>query len=118
MLSPAPSKLEQYTKQLQFFDLMFLFDDVAAAQRFQQSDNGKALLRSMEGKGITGLAYWLNGIRQLPANKPLVKPSDAHGQKFRVQPYNLQAAQYRAFRAVPPKIGSTAGRARGGQQIA
>ena len=104
MLAPAPSKLEQYTKQLQLFDLMFLFDDVAAAQRFQQSDKGKALLRSMEGKGITGLAYWLNGMRQLTANKPLVKPSDARGQKFRVQPSDLQAAQYSALRAVPRKM--------------
>jgi C4-dicarboxylate-binding protein DctP len=83
---------------------MFLFDDVAAAQRFQQSDKGKALLRSMEGKGITGLAYWLNGMRQLTANKPLVKPSDARGQKFRVQPSDLQAAQYSALRAVPRKM--------------
>lgn len=104
MLAPAPSKLEQHTKQLQLFDLMFLFDDVAAAQRFQQSDKGKALLRSMEGKGITGLAYWLNGMRQLTANKPLVKPSDARGQKFRVQPSDLQAAQYSALRAVPRKM--------------
>jgi C4-dicarboxylate-binding protein DctP len=104
MLAPAPSKLEQYTKQLQLFDLMFLFDDVAAAQRFQQSDKGKALLRSMEGKGITGLAYWLNGMRQLTANKPLVEPSDARGQKFRVQPSDLQAAQYSALRAVPRKM--------------
>jgi C4-dicarboxylate-binding protein DctP len=104
MLAPAPSKLEQYTKQLQLFDLMFLFDDVAAAQRFQQSDKGKALLRSMEDKGITGLAYWLNGMRQLTANKPLVKPSDARGQKFRVQPSDLQAAQYSALRAVPRKM--------------
>ena len=34
LLAPAPSKLEQYTKQLQLFDLMFLFDDMPAAQRF------------------------------------------------------------------------------------
>ena len=104
MLAPAPSKLEQYTKQLQLFDLMFLFDDVAAAQRFQASDKGKALLKSMEDKGITGLAYWLNGMRQLTANKPLVEPADARGQKFRVQPSDLQAAQYSALRAVPRKM--------------
>lgn len=71
MLAPAPSKLEQYTKQLQLFDLMFLFDDMAAAQRFQQSEKGRAMLKSMEDKGITGLAYWLNGMRQFTANKPL-----------------------------------------------
>ena len=104
MLAPAPSKLEQYTKQLQLFDMMFLFDDVAAAQRFQTSDKGKALLKSMESKGITGLAYWLNGMRQLTANKPLREPADARGQKFRVQPSDLQAAQYSALRAVPRKM--------------
>lgn len=104
MLAPAPSKLEQYTKQLQLFDLMFLFDDVAAAQRFQQSDEGKAMLKSMEDKGITGLAYWLNGMRQFTANKPLREPRDARGMKFRVQPSDLQAAQYTALRAVPRKM--------------
>jgi len=104
MLAPAPSKLEQYTKQLQLFDLMFLFDDVAAAQRFQQSDKGKTMLKSMEDKGITGLAYWLNGMRQFTANKPLREPADARGLKFRVQPSDLQAAQYTALRAVPRKM--------------
>ncbi|MBC8651643.1 DctP family TRAP transporter solute-binding subunit [Pseudomonas sp. MTM4] len=104
MLAPAPSKLEQYTKQLQLFDMMFLFDDVAAAQRFQQSDKGKAMLKSMEDKGITGLAYWLNGMRQFTANKPLREPTDARGLKFRVQPSDLQAAQYTALRAVPRKM--------------
>ncbi|MFI8482856.1 TRAP transporter substrate-binding protein [Pseudomonas sp. NPDC078700] len=104
MLAPAPSKLEQYTKQLQLFDMMFLFDNMAAAQRFQNSDKGKAMLKSMEDKGITGLAFWLNGMRQLTANKPLVKPSDARGLKFRVQPSDLQAAQYSALRAVPRKM--------------
>ncbi|WP_312478560.1 DctP family TRAP transporter solute-binding subunit [Stutzerimonas nitrititolerans] len=104
MLAPAPSKLEQYTKQLQLFDLMFLFDNMAAAQRFQQSEKGRAMLKSMEDKGITGLAYWLNGMRQFTANKPLREPADARGQKFRVQPSDLQAAQYTALRAVPRKM--------------
>ncbi|WP_312724598.1 DctP family TRAP transporter solute-binding subunit [Stutzerimonas kunmingensis] len=104
LLAPAPSKLEQYTKQLQLFDLMFLFDDMPAAQRFQQSDKGRAMLKSMEDKGITGLAYWLNGMRHFTANKPLREPGDARGLKFRVQPSDLQAAQYTALRAVPRKM--------------
>ncbi|MBX7272298.1 DctP family TRAP transporter solute-binding subunit [Stutzerimonas chloritidismutans] len=104
LLAPAPSKLEQYTRQLQLFDLMFLFDDMPAAQRFQQSDKGRAMLKSMEDKGITGLAYWLNGMRHFTANKPLREPGDARGLKFRVQPSDLQAAQYTALRAVPRKM--------------
>ena len=104
LLAPSLAKFEQYTKQLQLFDLMFLFDDMAAAQRFQQSDKGRAMLKSMEDKGITGLAYWLNGMRHFTANKPLREPADARGLKFRVQPSDLQAAQYTALRAVPRKM--------------
>ncbi|WP_028238316.1 TRAP transporter substrate-binding protein [Stutzerimonas azotifigens] len=104
LIAPAPTKLEQYTKKLQIFDLMFLFDDMEAATRFQNSPKGRALLTSMEDKGIKGLAYWLNGMRQLTANQPLREPEDARGLKFRVQPSNLQAAQFQALNAVPRKM--------------
>ena len=39
----------------------------------------------MQDKGITGLGYWHNGMKQLSANKPLREPKDARGLKFRVQ---------------------------------
>ena len=104
LLAPAPSKLEQYTKQLQLFDLMFLFDDMAAAQRFQQSDKGRAMLKSMEDKGITGLAYWHNGLKQLSANKALLEPKDARGLKFRVQASAVLEEQFKAVRANPRKM--------------
>ncbi|HCJ29417.1 MAG TPA: C4-dicarboxylate ABC transporter [Pseudomonas sp.] len=104
LIAPAPTKLEQYTKKLQIFDLMFLFDDMQAATRFQNSAKGRALLDSMESKGIKGLAYWLNGMRQLTANTPLREPGDARGLKFRVQPSNAQAAQFTALHAVPRKM--------------
>jgi len=104
LLAPAPSKLEQYTKQLQLFDLMFLFDDMAAAQRFQQSDKGRAMLKSMEDKGITGLAYWHNGMKQLSATRMLRLPSDASGLSFRIQPSAVLEAQFGAVGASTQKI--------------
>ena len=104
LLAPAPSKLEQYTKQLQVFDLPFLFDDIDAVNRFQKRTKGKQLLRSMEDKNITGLAYWHNGMKQLSANKPLREPKDARGLKFRVQASAVLDEQFKAVRANPRKM--------------
>lgn len=85
IIAPSLAKFEQYTKKLQIFDLPFLFDNIQAVDRFQQSPQGKELLTSMQDKGITGLGYWHNGMKQLSANKPLREPKDARGLKFRVQ---------------------------------
>lgn len=104
IIAPSLAKFEQYTKQLQVFDLPFLFDDMAAVDRFQQSPEGQQLLTSMESKGITGLAYWHNGLKQLSANKPLLEPKDARGQKFRVQASAVLEEQFKAVRANPRKM--------------
>ncbi len=85
LIAPSLAKFEQYTKQIQVFDLPFLFQDMAAVDRFQLSPEGQALLKSMESKNITGLAYWHNGLKQLSANKALYEPKNARGLKFRVQ---------------------------------
>ncbi len=104
IIAPSLAKFEQYTKQLQVFDLPFLFNDMAAVDRFQHSAEGQQLLTSMESKGITGLAYWHNGLKQLSANKPLLEPKDARGQKFRVQASAVLEEQFKAVRANPRKM--------------
>ena len=45
MLAPSLAKFEQYTKKIQIYDLPFLFDDLAAVDRFQAAE-GKQLLTS------------------------------------------------------------------------
>jgi C4-dicarboxylate-binding protein DctP len=104
MLAPSLAKFEQYTKKVQIFDLPFLFNDLAAVDRFQQGPQGKALLTAMDDKGIHGLAYWHNGLKQLSANKKLVEPKDARGLKFRVQASSVLEAQFVALRANPRKM--------------
>lgn len=79
LLAPSLAKFEHYSKPIQIFDLPFPFDDIDAVDRFQQSPQGQALLKSMEGKGLTGLGYWHNGMKQLFANKALREPKDARG---------------------------------------
>ena len=104
MIAPSLAKFEQYTPKLQLFDLPFLFNDISAVDRFQRSPDGQGLLKSMESKNITGLAYWHNGMKQLSANKALREPGDARGLKFRVQASAVLEEQFKAVRANPRKM--------------
>jgi len=104
LLAPSLSKFDRYTEQLAIFDLPFLFDDLEAVDRFQGSEEGKELLKSMEDVGFLGLGYWHNGMKQLSANKPLRKPEDAAGLKFRIQASDVLLAQFQALGANPQKM--------------
>jgi C4-dicarboxylate-binding protein DctP len=50
---------------------------------------------------MVGLAYWDNGFKQMTANKPLIKPEDYKGLKFRIQSSKVLEAQFRALGALP-----------------
>ena len=104
LIAPSLSKFDKFTKQLQVFDLPFLFDDVAAVDRFQASEPGQALLTSMTDLGFLGLGYWHNGMKQLSAGKPLRTPADAAGLKFRIQASDVLLAQFEALGANPQKM--------------
>jgi C4-dicarboxylate-binding protein DctP len=101
--APSLSKFEKYTKSIQVYDLPFLFNDMAAVDRFQQGPEGQAMLMSMKKKGIIGLGYNHGGMKQMSANKPLRVPADAAGLKFRVQPSDILSAQFEAVGATPLK---------------
>jgi C4-dicarboxylate-binding protein DctP len=104
MAAPSLSKFEKFTKKFRIFDLPFMFKDVAAVDAFQASDAGQALKNSMRRRGLLGLAFWHNGMKQLSANKPLVDPSDAKGLKFRIQASDVLQAQFEALGANPQKM--------------
>ncbi len=104
MAAPSLSKFEKYTKKFRIFDLPFMFNDIAAVDRFQSSDAGQKLKDSMRRKGLQGLAFWHNGMKQLSATKPLLTPDDAKGLKFRVQASDVLVAQFEALGANPQKM--------------
>ncbi|SDL88873.1 C4-dicarboxylate-binding protein DctP [Modicisalibacter muralis] len=103
LAAPSLSKFQKYTDQLQVFDLPFLFEDMAAVERFQNSATGVQLLTSLQDKGLIGLGYLHNGLKQLSASEPLRVPEDAAGKKFRIQTSDVLAAQFKAIDAVPLK---------------
>ena len=101
MAAPSLSKFEQFTKQFRIFDLPFMFKNINAVDEFQNSDTGQAMKESMTRRGLLGLAFWHNGMKQMSANKPLLSPSDAAGLKFRVQNSDVLKAQMAAMGGSP-----------------
>lgn len=103
-IAPSLSKFQKFTKVLQVYDLPFLFANMEAVDKFQDGKTGQEMLKSMEKKGLLGLNYWHNGLKQLSANKPLLVPEDAKGVKFRVQSSDVLVAQFQAVGANPQKL--------------
>ncbi|WP_275098880.1 TRAP transporter substrate-binding protein [Sedimenticola hydrogenitrophicus] len=104
LAAPSLSKFEKFTKKFRIFDLPFLFEDVEAVDRFQNSDAGEKLKSSMKKRGLLGLTYWHNGMKQISANRPLINPEDAKGLKFRVQASDVLVAQFEQLDANPQKM--------------
>ena len=104
LAAPSLSKFEKFTKQFRLFDLPFMFKNIDAVDAFQASADGQAMKDSMQRRGLQGLAFWHNGMKQMSANKPLVEPKDADGLKFRVQSSDVLVAQMEAIGGSPQKM--------------
>jgi len=101
LAAPSLSLFESITKSYRLFDLPFMFKNIAAVDAFQSSEAGQAMKNNMQRRGLQGLEFWHNGMKQISANKPLVAPTDANGLKFRVQPSDVLVAQMEALGASP-----------------
>lgn len=102
MLAPSMSKFNALgVRELELFDLPYLFDNLDAVHRLTQGAVGARLLGSLENKGIKGLAFWDNGLKNFSANRPLRSPADFRGLKMRIQPSRALDAQMRALGAIP-----------------
>ena len=104
LAAPSLSKFEKFTKQFRIFDLPFMFKDIEAVDAFQASEAGQAMLDSMNRRGLQGLTFWHNGMKQMSANVPLITPTDADGLKFRVMSSDVLVAQMEAIGGSPQKM--------------
>lgn len=102
MLAPSNSKFGPIgVKEFEVFDLPYILPNIPALRKVTNGPLGKKLLALLEPKGMIGLAYWDNGFKQMSANKPLRKPEDFQGLKFRIQSSKVLEAQFRALGATP-----------------
>jgi C4-dicarboxylate-binding protein DctP len=102
MLAPSLAKFGPLgVKEFEAFDLPYIFPTKAALYNVTEGEIGKGLMKKLEPKGITGLAYWDNGFKVMSANKPLHMPADFKGLKMRIQSSKVLDAQMRALGANP-----------------
>ena len=102
MLAPSLSKFAPLgVKEFEVFDLPFIFDDYNDLHKVTNGPVGKSLLKKLETRGITGLAYWDNGFKVMSANRPLKNVEDYKGLKMRIQSSKVLDAQMRALGAIP-----------------
>ncbi|MHA4867801.1 TRAP transporter substrate-binding protein [Duganella sp. PWIR1] len=102
MLAPSLAKFGPLgVKEFEAFDLPFIFPSKTALYNVTEGEIGKSLLKKLEPKGITGLAFWDNGFKVMSANKPLRVPADFKGLKMRIQSSKVLDAQMRALGANP-----------------
>jgi C4-dicarboxylate-binding protein DctP len=102
MLAPSLAKFGPLgVRAYEVFDLPYVFDGYDDVHKVTEGRLGKELFKRLESKGITGLAYWDNGLREMTANKPLRTPADYRGLKMRIQSSKVLDAQFRALGALP-----------------
>jgi C4-dicarboxylate-binding protein DctP len=104
MLAPSLSKFGPLgVKEFEVYDLPYILPNKAALVRVNEGPIGKSLLKKLEPKGITGLAFWDNGFKEMTSNKPIRTVADLKGQKLRIQSSKVLDAQMRAL-GVNPQV--------------
>lgn len=102
MLAPSNSKFGPLgIREFEVFDLPYILPDLKTLRKVTEGPLGARLLKLLDSKGITGLAYWDNGFKQMSANKKLITPADYQGVKFRIQSSRVLQAQFKALGSLP-----------------
>ena len=102
MLAPSTAKFAPLgVKEFEALDLPWLFKDDETYASAMTGAIGQWLFKKLEAKGITGLAYWDNGFHMVSANRPLIKPSDFEGLKFRISGSKIADQYFRNLGSIP-----------------
>lgn len=102
MAAPSFSKFTSLVKELQLFDLPFLFRDVDHLHNVMDGEVGQILKDKVTAKGYVALDYWDNGFKHFSTNgKQIIAPKDAAGQKFRIMSSKVLESQFKAVNANP-----------------
>jgi TRAP-type transport system periplasmic protein len=89
----------------QLFDLPFVFDDKRDAHAILDGPLGRFVLDSFGSFGLSGMAYFENGMRHFTNNlRPIERPSDIKRMRVRIQDSVVYLALMHAFGATPKVI--------------
>lgn len=107
MAAPSLSKFVKFSRQLQVFDIPFLFNDIKDVHKLADSPLAQEMTNPLERKGIKALGFWDNGMKvfSIRGDQPLrVTPNDFRGKKFRIQSSEVHAAMIEALGGTPQKL--------------
>ncbi len=100
LLAPSTAKFRPIgVPEFEAMDLPFIFNGEEGYYKTIQGPIGKGLLKRLEAKNITGLAYWDNGFHMVSANKPLLMPADFQGLKVRISGSKIADLYFRKLGA-------------------
>ncbi len=106
MALTSSAVLANYVPAVALFDLPFLFRDREHAYKALDTV-GMQLSAAGNARGVITLAFWENGMRQMTNNvRPIVRPEDMAGLKFRVmeQPLCIEMMKVLGVNPVPMSI--------------
>jgi len=102
MLAPSLAKFGPMgAREFELFDLPYLFPNQEVLHRVMDGEVGKKLFAKLDTKGVTGLAFWDNGFKQMSSNKPMHAVADLNGLKMRIQSSKVLGAEMKALGANP-----------------
>lgn len=98
MSLPAVANLAAFTEATKVFDLPFLFESDEHAEAVLDGEIGTGILEDLGNAGLVGLAWWLQGWRELTTdNIEFHKAGDLGGAKIRVQDNEVHIATWEAL---------------------
>ncbi len=102
MLAPSTAKFAPLgVKEFEALDLPFAFTGDKNYENVMKGELGQWLMKKLEPKGISGLAFWDNGFHMVSANKPLIVPADFQGLKIRISGSKVADQYFRKLGANP-----------------
>ncbi len=104
----ATGPVSNFSPDMGVVDLPFLFTSPEHVDKVLDGPIGRTLLDDLEKAGLKGLAFFENGFRNFTNSKrPLLKPDDFKGLKFRTMenPVHLASVRQLGAQAVPMSWG-------------
>jgi len=94
----ASGPIGELVPEANVFDFPYLFRSRQHAYRVLDGEIGNSVNRKMERVGLKNLAWWENGFRHITtATKPIRKPSDLKGLKFRTLDSEIYETLFRIW---------------------
>ena len=107
MAAPSSAKFVGSVPALQLFDMPFLFPNIETVHKVVDGPIGDDI-RAMfveRGLGIKLMTFWDNAFKQFSDNvRPLIKPADFKGVKFRIMSSDVLEAQMHGLGGVGLKL--------------